>query len=65
MTAIKSWLRHFDVEIKRKIKIANIDSTPTLENERVPEGNELAELFSRANLRQGAVMALIGKAGKT
>ena len=63
MTALKSWLRHFDVEIKRKIKIANIDSTPTLENERVPEGNELAELFSRANLRQGAVMALIGKAG--
>ncbi|MEM2160426.1 MAG: site-specific integrase [Candidatus Nitrosotenuis sp.] len=63
MTAIKSWLRHFDVEIKRKIKIANIDSTPTLENERVPEGDELAELFSRANLRQGAIMALMCKSG--
>ena len=63
LTSVKSWLRHFDVEIKRKIKIRNIDSTPTLENERVPEGNELTELFSRANLRQGAIMALIGKAG--
>lgn len=63
LTSVKSWLRHFDVEIKRKIKIKNIDSTPTLENERVPEGNELAELFNRANLRQGAIMALIGKSG--
>ena len=63
LTAVKSWLRHFDVEIKRKIKIKNIDSTPTLESERVPEANELAELFSRADLRQGAIMALIGKSG--
>jgi hypothetical protein len=63
LTSVKSWLRHFDVEIRRKIKIRNIDSTPTLENERVPEGNELAELFNRADLRQGAIMALIGKAG--
>jgi hypothetical protein len=63
LTSVKSWLRHFDVEIRRKIKIRNIDSTPTLENERVPEGGELTELFNRADLRQGAIMALIGKAG--
>ncbi|MGI0070415.1 MAG: hypothetical protein ACREAN_09215 [Nitrosopumilaceae archaeon] len=63
ITAVKSWLHHFDVFIKRRIKIANVDSTPTLEKERVPEGNELAELFSRASLRAGAIMSLIGKAG--
>ena len=63
ITAVKSWLHHFDVFIKRRIKIANVDSTPTLQNERVPEGSELAELFSRANLRAGAVMALIAKSG--
>jgi hypothetical protein len=63
ITAIKSWLVHFDVFIKRRIKIANADATPTLEKERVPDGQELAELFSRANLRQGAVMSLIGKSG--
>ena len=63
ITAVKSWLHHFDVFIKRRIKIANVDSTPTLEKERVPEGQELAELFSRANLRAGAVMSLVGKAG--
>jgi hypothetical protein len=63
ITAIKSWLHHFDVFVKRKIKIANADSTPTLEKERVPDGQELSELFSRANLRAGAVMSLVGKAG--
>lgn len=63
ITAAKSWLRHFDIEIKRKIRIANVDSTPTLQEERVPEGNELTELFNRANLRVGAAMALIAKSG--
>jgi hypothetical protein len=63
ITAVKSWLNHFDVFIKRRIKIANVDSTPTLEKERVPEGNELSELFSRANLRAGAIMSLVAKAG--
>ncbi|MEM4250013.1 MAG: site-specific integrase [Candidatus Nitrosotenuis sp.] len=63
LTAVKSFLRHFDVEIKRKIKITNPHATPTLENERVPEADELTELFNRATMRQGAIMALIGKAG--
>jgi len=63
ITAVKSWLHHFDVFIKRRIKIANVDSTPTLEKERVPIGEELVELFSRANLRAGAIMSLVAKAG--
>ncbi len=63
MTAVKSWLHHFDIEVKRRIKISNVDATPTLADERVPDAAELAELFNRANLRSGAIMALIGKAG--
>ncbi|NDF26288.1 MAG: hypothetical protein EB153_01750 [Nitrosopumilaceae archaeon] len=63
ITAIKSWLQHFDVFVKRRIKIANENSTPTLEKERVPDGQELSELFSRANLRAGAIMSLVGKSG--
>ncbi len=63
MTAVKSWLRHFDIEIRRKIKITNIDATPTLADERVPDASELNELFNRAKLRSGAIMALMGKAG--
>ena len=63
VTSVKSWLHHFDIEVKRKIRIANADSTPTLVNERVPDETELTELFNRANLRTGAIMALMGKAG--
>ncbi len=63
VTALKSWYAHFDIELKRKFLISNAESTPTLENERVPEEEELTELFNRATLRQGAIMALMAKAG--
>ena len=62
-TALKSWLRHNDVEVKRKIRIANADSTPSLLNEKVPEGEEMGEALSRASLREGASISLIAKAG--
>jgi len=63
ITSVKSWLHHYDIEVKRKIRIANVDATPTLADERVPDATELKELFNRVNLRTGAIMALIGKAG--
>lgn len=63
MTSVKAWLRHFDVEVKRKMKIANSDSAPTLENERVPDGAEISEILSRCDLRTGASISLIAKSG--
>lgn len=63
MTATKSWLAHFDIRVTRKLRIANVDSTPTLENERVPQGNEMAEVLSRADLFAGTAISLISKAG--
>jgi hypothetical protein len=63
VTAVKSWLEHFDIALTRKIRVANINATPTLQDERVPEGAELAELSNRGSLRAGASMALIAKAG--
>src|SRR5256712_2842678 len=63
MTATKSWLHRSDVEIRRRIRIANVDSTPSLANERVPDATELREMFNRKNLRTGAIMALMAKAG--
>ncbi len=63
ITSVKSWLEHYDIEIRRNLKIANQDATPTLANERVPEAAELTELFDRASLRSGATISLIGKAG--
>jgi hypothetical protein len=63
LNSIKSWLRQSDVEIKRKLNVRNSTHTPTLENERVPNAEEITELFRRANLRGGAAMALMAKSG--
>lgn len=63
LTALKSWLRHFDIEIRRNIKIRYSDRTPTLEGERVPNQQEIKEIFCRASLRTAAIIALISKAG--
>ncbi len=60
---IKSWLAHFDVEIKRKIKIKNPNQTPTLQNERVPNAQEVSEIFARASLRSSVMISLMAKSG--
>lgn len=63
ITSVKSWLEHYDIEIRRHLRIRNPDATPSLVNERVPDSPELTELFDRANLRAGAIMSLVAKAG--
>lgn len=61
--AIKSWLGHFDVRVTRKLKVSNPDSTPTIENERVPNAQEMTEVIDRAGLRAAAVISLMAKSG--
>lgn len=61
--AIRSWLNHNEVELKRRIKIANRDFTPTLQNERVPTKEELQYLLVHADDRAKVAMSLIGMAG--
>jgi hypothetical protein len=61
--SVKSWLRDSDVEIKRKLRVANADFTPTLQNERVPNAEEISEIFNRATLRASVSISLISKAG--
>ena len=63
MTAVKSWLSHFDITVKRKLMIANAESTPTLDQEKVPERLELVDLFMGASLRQGTIMSFMAKSG--
>jgi hypothetical protein len=63
ITSVKSWLAHHDIEVRRKMRITDVDSTPTLASEQVPNATELAELLNRADLRAGAIMSLIGKSG--
>ena len=61
--SVKSWLGYFDVEVRRKIKISSTGSTPTLQDERVPDGNEMSEIYSRAGLRESAMISLMAKSG--
>lgn len=60
---IKSWLREFDVEIKRKINVKNATSTPTLENEKLPTSEEMEELISRSPLRTALIIAFENQSG--
>ncbi len=60
---VKSWLRHFDIEIKRKLRVSWANLTPTLQDERVPDGTEMAEIYSRAGLRESVVISLMAKSG--
>ena len=59
----KSWMSHFDVEIKRRIKIRNPNQTPTLKDEKVPDAREMSELFARSSLRSAVMMSLMSKSG--
>lgn len=63
LTTMRSWMDHFGLKTTRKIRIRNVSSTPTLENERVPEGEELAEVFNRCSMRTGAIVSLVSKGG--
>ena len=61
--AVKSWLIHNGVEVKRKVKVSNADSTPTLKDERVPEKEELKTIFMNSTPRAAAIVALMAQAG--
>lgn len=63
MTALKSWLEHFGVVVKRHLIISNPNSTKTLKNEKIPEAEDLTTIFTGAMLRQGTVMSLMAKSG--
>ena len=60
---VKSWLRHFDVEIRRKMKVASSTFTPTLQNERVPDAREMDEIYGRAGLRDSVIISMMAKSG--
>ncbi|MDG6997695.1 MAG: hypothetical protein JRN15_01115 [Nitrososphaerota archaeon] len=65
LTGIKSWASYNDKPIKRKIKIENSDSTPTLESERAPMPDELRRVLydARTDDRTRVSLALIAFSG--
>ena len=61
--ALKSWLRWNDLEIKRPIKIRNANLTSTLDNEVIPDQEQLRSILNVATLQQKVAIALVAFSG--
>jgi hypothetical protein len=51
LKAVRSWLNYNEIRLMRRIKIGNRSMTPTLEDERIPTGEELKQILSYAGDR--------------
>ncbi|GIU71364.1 MAG: hypothetical protein KatS3mg003_0843 [Candidatus Nitrosocaldaceae archaeon] len=60
--AIKSWLRYWDLDIPKSIKVKNAPSEIS-NRERVPDEDEYTDVINRADIRARVMIALISKAG--
>jgi len=63
LKAVKSWLAHNGIEVKRKIKIKGARDTPTLQDERVPTQQELRRIFLSADKRARVACVLVAHSG--
>ncbi len=59
MKNIRSWLSYNGITLTRRIKIRNLSSTPTIDNEQVPSQDELARIFRNSSARVRVAEALI------
>jgi len=63
LKAVKSWLAHNNLEIKRKIKIKGVRDTPTLRNERTPTREELRRIFLSGDKKTRVACVLMAHSG--
>jgi len=61
--AIKSWLTHNGIEIKREIKIRGAEDAPTLKDEKVPSQAELKKIFLSTDLKGRTASVLVAHSG--
>jgi len=61
--AVKSWLTHNGVEIKRQIKIRGSEDTPSLRDERVPTQDELKKIFLSGDKKTRTASVLVAHTG--
>jgi hypothetical protein len=61
--AVKSWLSHNGIEIKRGIKIRGAEDSPTLKDEKVPSQPELKKIFFSTDLKGRTASVLIAHCG--
>lgn len=63
LKAIKSWLAFNGIEIKRKVRIKNVQDTPSLRDERVPTQGELRGIFLTGDEKTRTACALVAHSG--
>lgn len=63
LKAVKSWLSFNGIQLKRRIKVSNSTSTPTIENERVPTHEELRTILLHADERTKVAISLMAFSG--
>ncbi|MEM1552813.1 MAG: site-specific integrase [Candidatus Bathyarchaeia archaeon] len=63
LKAVKSWLSHNGIEVKRKIKIRGARDTPSLRDERVPTQQELRRIFLSAGKKARVACVLVAHSG--
>jgi hypothetical protein len=61
--AVKSWLAHSGIELKRKVKIRGANESPSLKDERVPIKDELHHVLLSANRQARVASILVAHAG--
>ena len=59
LKTVKSWLRYYDLTLKRRIKVSNPDATPTIEDEQIPSKEELSRILRASSPRVRTAEALI------
>ncbi len=60
--AVKSWLSHNGIEVKRKIRIKGAHETPSLATKHAPSLPELGRLFANCSPRTRSAGALVAEA---
>ena len=63
LKAVRSWLEFNDIRLVRRIKLGNRNSTPTIDDERVPTKRELRQILNYADERGRCSIALLAFAG--
>lgn len=63
INTVKSWFRHFDVMVRRKVRVASLGFSPTLQNERVPDASEMFDIYRKTDLRESVMISLMAKSG--
>jgi integrase len=63
LVGVKSWLKHNNVEILRRINVGNVRLTPTIDNERPPSQEELRRILTFADVRERASISLLAFSG--